>query len=62
MSDAELTSLTLRLPQYLRDRIKQQAAAEERTESQFVRFHLSNLLGDPDADSRIARRRKSANA
>ena len=62
MSDAELTSLTLRLPQALRDKIKQQAAAEERTESQFVRFHLSNLLGDPDAANPITRRRKSANA
>jgi len=40
----EITSLTLRLPQELRDRLKARAAAEERTESQFVRFHLSRIL------------------
>lgn len=40
----EITSLTLRLPQELRDRLKARAAQEERTESQFVRFHLSRIL------------------
>ena len=52
MSDDELTSLTLRLPTRLRERIENQARAEERTASQFVRFHLDQILaaaaGDED--------------
>lgn len=44
MSDEEITSLTLRLPKELRERIKKQAAKEERSESQFVRFHLAAIL------------------
>lgn len=44
MNDASLTSLTLRLPTTLRERLKKQAQKEERTESQFVRYHLGRLL------------------
>jgi len=42
----ELTSLTLRLPTTLRERIETQAKREDRTASQFVRFHLATLLTD----------------
>ena len=55
MTASENTSMTLRLPKSLRDRIKRAAAADHRTESQFVRLHLSALL-----DARKAARRKSA--
>lgn len=44
MSNASLTSLTLRLPTSLRERLKKQAQKEERTESQFVRYHLTRIL------------------
>lgn len=44
MSDDEITSLTIRLPGDLRDKIRRQAKAEERTESQFVRYYLTRLL------------------
>lgn len=44
MTANETTSLTLRLPQTLRDRLKRAAKADHRTESQFVRMHLDALL------------------
>lgn len=44
MSDDEITSLTIRLPAELREKIRRQAKAEERSESQFVRYHLMQLL------------------
>ena len=44
MNEAELTSLTLRLPKALRKKIQARAKAEERTESQFVRYHLAAIL------------------
>jgi predicted DNA-binding protein len=44
MSDSSPTSITLRLPLSLRERLKKQAKKEERTESQFVRYHLSLIL------------------
>jgi predicted DNA-binding protein len=44
MPDDEATSITLRLPKSLRERIKAQARREERTESQFVRYHIARLL------------------
>ena len=44
MDSTELTSLTLRLPVHLRERLEKQAAGEERTLSQFIRFHLAHLL------------------
>lgn len=44
MNASETTSLTLRLPKALRERIKRAAAAEDRNESQFVRLHLAKLL------------------
>ncbi len=49
MSDDEITSLTIRLPAELREKIRRQAKAEERSESQFVRYHLSQLLQESDA-------------
>lgn len=42
--DSETTQLSIRLPQDLRERIEKQAAAEERTPSQFIRFHLGRIL------------------
>lgn len=52
MSNADLTSLTLRLPVSLRERLKRQAQKEERTESQFVRYHLAKLLDREAASNR----------
>jgi hypothetical protein len=51
MSDDELTSLTLRLPTSLRERIESQAKLEDRTASQFVRYHLGQVLVAASADS-----------
>jgi predicted DNA-binding protein len=44
MNEDSLTSLTLRLPESLRERLKKQAKKEERTVSQCVRYHLANVL------------------
>jgi predicted DNA-binding protein len=44
MTDDEVTSITLRLPKSLRERLEAQAKREERTLSQCVRFHLSARL------------------
>ena len=52
MTASETTSITLRLPASLRQRIKKAAAAEERTESQFVRFHLSKVLAGEKSKTR----------
>jgi Arc/MetJ-type ribon-helix-helix transcriptional regulator len=49
MSDDEITSLTIRLPAELREKIRRQAKAEERSESQFVRYHLSQFLQEAAA-------------
>jgi len=40
----DATSMTIRLPKSLRERIKAQARREERSESQFVRFHMARLI------------------
>jgi Arc/MetJ-type ribon-helix-helix transcriptional regulator len=53
MTEDEITSLTIRLPKELRARIKRRAKAEERSESQFVRFHLAELLG-ADGEDEVA--------
>lgn len=41
MHATDTTSLTLRLPKQLRERLKKAAAADHRTISQFARLHLS---------------------
>jgi len=46
MSD-DTTSITIRLPKSLRKRLKEQAKKQERSESQFVRFYLSQVLSSP---------------
>jgi predicted DNA-binding protein len=44
MSD-ELTTLTFRLPADLREVLKTRAAAEGRTESNYLRHYLGQFLG-----------------
>ncbi len=58
MTDDEVTSITLRLPKSLRERLEAQAKREERTLSQCVRFHLAARLDVTDAPK--PRRRRSA--
>lgn len=41
MHATDTTSLTLRLPKKLRERLKKAAAADHRTLSQFARLHLT---------------------
>lgn len=59
MTDDEVTTITLRLPKSLRERLEAQAKREERTLSQCVRFHLSARL-DGNGGSTKPRRPKSA--
>jgi len=49
IADDEASTLTFRMPMALRSRIKSGAGEEERTESQFLRFHLTRLLDERDA-------------
>jgi predicted transcriptional regulator len=51
MPAAESTTLSIRMPAKLRRRLRQIAAKQERTESAFVRYHLSQLLEKPAAAS-----------
>lgn len=41
---AEFTSITLRLPADLKERIEARAIAEERTVSQWVRYYIKEML------------------
>jgi hypothetical protein len=59
MTDADVTTITLRLPKSLRERLEAQAKREERSLSQCVRFHLAARLDSP-GDNTTPRRRKSA--
>jgi len=43
MSEDELATITFRLPAKLREKIKTQAAAEERSESGFIRYHIGEI-------------------
>jgi predicted transcriptional regulator len=38
------TSISLRLPTALRERLQAQARAEDRSESGFIRYHLTRIL------------------
>jgi len=53
MSD-DVSTITFRLPATLREKIKEQAKAEERSEGGFIRFHLARVLSvesdNEDAD------------
>ena len=44
MSDDDIATITFRLPAPLREKIKIQAAAEERSESGFIRFHIGEIF------------------
>jgi hypothetical protein len=44
MSEEELATITFRLPAALREKIKSQAASEERSESGFIRFHIGEIF------------------
>jgi len=48
-TEDDASTLTFRMPESLRARIKKFAGEEERTESQFLRFHLSKLLDEREA-------------
>jgi len=49
----QLTTITFRLPESLRDKIKSQATDEERSESGFLRFHLGRLFAMSEAETEI---------
>ena len=51
MSAQAFTTLSLRLPEVLREKIKLQAANEERTESSFVRYHIAKVLNATDEET-----------
>lgn len=42
----EMCVMTFKLPQSLREKMKERAQAEERSESGFLRYHLSLLLNE----------------
>lgn len=48
-----LTTITFRLPEKLREKIKTQASEEERSESGFLRFHLGRLLAMSEAETEV---------
>jgi Arc/MetJ-type ribon-helix-helix transcriptional regulator len=54
MSDDELATITFRLPATLREKIKTQAAAEERSESGFIRFHIGELFRMSEEETAIS--------
>ena len=53
MSDEELATITFRLPATLREKIKTQAAAEERSESGFIRFHIGQIFSMAESETQI---------
>lgn len=53
MSDDELATITFRLPATLREKIKTQAAAEERSESGFIRFHIGEIFKMTEAETQV---------
>ena len=50
MSD-DVSTITFRLPASLREKIKDQAKSEERSEGAFIRYHLAQLLAVADGDT-----------
>lgn len=53
MSDDDIATITFRLPASLREKIKTQAAAEERTESGFIRFHIGEIFKMSEAETAV---------
>ena len=53
MSDDDLATITFRLPSALREKIKSQAAAEERSESGFIRFHIGEIFKMTEAECAV---------
>ena len=53
MSADEIATITFRLPATLREKIKTQAIAEERTESGFLRFHLGEFFKMAESETAI---------
>ena len=53
MSDQAFTTLSLRLPVILREKIQTQAANEERTESGFVRYHIGKVVNATEEETTI---------
>lgn len=53
MSDDDFATITFRLPATLREKIKAQAAAEERSESGFIRFHMGEIFKMTEAECSI---------
>ena len=53
MSDEELATITFRLPAALREKIKTQAAAEERSESGFIRFHIGEIFKMSEEETEV---------
>jgi Arc/MetJ-type ribon-helix-helix transcriptional regulator len=47
----EMSVMTFKLPQSLREKMKERARAEERSESGFLRYHLGLLLNEETDDS-----------
>jgi len=53
MSDDDLATITFRLPAALREKIKTQAAAEERSESGFIRFHIGEIFKMTEDETQV---------
>jgi len=53
MSEDELATITFRLPSTLREKIKAQAIAEERSESGFLRFHIGEIFKMTEAETNV---------
>lgn len=48
----QLTAISFKLPESLREKIKARAALEERSESGFLRYHLAKICEMSDAETR----------
>lgn len=53
MSD-DVSTITFRLPTVLREKIKEQAKIEERSEGAFIRFHLGKFLAMADEETEVS--------
>lgn len=53
MSD-EMAQISFKLPAALREKIQEQARAEERTEAGFLRYHLARLFEASEQEARAA--------
>lgn len=50
----EIVAISFKLPDALRQKIKEAAKAEERSESGYLRFHLGEMFKMSEAESAIA--------